>query len=99
VPTPVGHHDRSILQHVQAGRHVLLRLHFDRQDELLAKGAGALDLRPQLRAALEKARKFKCPIVVAKKDARLSTGYESRSLPPLALRRRERNRSAGSRVP
>jgi hypothetical protein len=27
-----------------------------------------LDLRPQLRAALEKARKFKCPIVVAKLD-------------------------------
>src|SRR5271166_4803423 len=32
------------------------------------KGADALDLRPQLRAALEKARKLKCPIVVAKLD-------------------------------
>jgi DNA invertase Pin-like site-specific DNA recombinase len=32
------------------------------------KGADALDLRPQLRAALDKARKLKCPIVVAKLD-------------------------------
>ena len=30
------------------------------------KGADALDLRPQLRVALDKARKLKCPIVVAK---------------------------------
>ena len=32
------------------------------------KGADALDLRPQLRFALDKARKLKCPIVVAKLD-------------------------------
>jgi DNA invertase Pin-like site-specific DNA recombinase len=32
------------------------------------KGADALDLRPQLRAALDRARKLKCPIVVAKLD-------------------------------
>ena len=32
------------------------------------KGVDALDLRPQLRAALDKARKLKCPIVVAKLD-------------------------------
>jgi DNA invertase Pin-like site-specific DNA recombinase len=32
------------------------------------KGADALDLRPQLRIALDKARKLKCPIVVAKLD-------------------------------
>lgn len=32
------------------------------------KGADALDLRPQLRLALDKARKLKCPIVVAKLD-------------------------------
>jgi DNA invertase Pin-like site-specific DNA recombinase len=32
------------------------------------KGADALDLRPQLRVALDKARKLKCPIVVAKLD-------------------------------
>ena len=32
------------------------------------KGADALDLRPQLRLALDRARKLKCPIVVAKLD-------------------------------
>jgi DNA invertase Pin-like site-specific DNA recombinase len=32
------------------------------------KGADALELRPQLRVALDKARKLKCPIVVAKLD-------------------------------
>src|SRR6516225_1527034 len=32
------------------------------------KGADALQLRPQLREALDKARKLKCPIVVAKLD-------------------------------
>src|ERR1700722_3038618 len=32
------------------------------------KGADALDLRPQLRLALDQARKLKCPIVVAKLD-------------------------------
>jgi DNA invertase Pin-like site-specific DNA recombinase len=32
------------------------------------KGVDALDLRPQLRTALDKARKLKCPIVVAKLD-------------------------------
>jgi DNA invertase Pin-like site-specific DNA recombinase len=32
------------------------------------RGSDALDLRPQLRAALERARKFKCPVVVAKLD-------------------------------
>ena len=32
------------------------------------KGADALDLRPQLRIALDRARKLKCPIVVAKLD-------------------------------
>jgi DNA invertase Pin-like site-specific DNA recombinase len=32
------------------------------------KGADALELRPELRLALDKARKLKCPIVVAKLD-------------------------------
>jgi hypothetical protein len=32
------------------------------------KGVDALDLRPQLRAALDRAHKLKCPIVVAKLD-------------------------------
>jgi DNA invertase Pin-like site-specific DNA recombinase len=32
------------------------------------KGADALDLRPQLRLALDRARKLRCPIVVAKLD-------------------------------
>src|ERR1700722_5870131 len=32
------------------------------------KGVDALELRPQLRVALDKARKLKCPIVVAKLD-------------------------------
>jgi DNA invertase Pin-like site-specific DNA recombinase len=32
------------------------------------KGADALELRPQLRVALDKARKLKCPIVVANLD-------------------------------
>ena len=32
------------------------------------KGADALDRRPQLAAALEAARKAKCPVVVAKLD-------------------------------
>jgi DNA invertase Pin-like site-specific DNA recombinase len=32
------------------------------------KGSDALDLRPQLRLALDKARKLRCPIVVAKLD-------------------------------
>src|SRR5215471_11821091 len=32
------------------------------------KGADALELRPQLRLALDKARKLRCPIVVAKLD-------------------------------
>ena len=32
------------------------------------KGADALDRRPQLKAALAAARKFKCPIIVAKLD-------------------------------
>src|SRR5271155_1689509 len=32
------------------------------------KGTDALELRPQLRSALDKARKRKCPIVVAKLD-------------------------------
>jgi DNA invertase Pin-like site-specific DNA recombinase len=31
-------------------------------------GADALDLRPQLRLALDEARRLKCPIVVAKLD-------------------------------
>src|ERR1700759_4296738 len=32
------------------------------------KGAGALDRRPELAAALARARKLKCPVVVAKLD-------------------------------
>lgn len=32
------------------------------------KGADALDLRPQLRAALDAARRAKCPVIVAKLD-------------------------------
>ena len=35
------------------------------------KGADALELRPQLRLALDKARKLRCPIVVAKLDLKL----------------------------
>jgi DNA invertase Pin-like site-specific DNA recombinase len=41
---------------------------FEHVEVETGKGADALDLRPQLRLALDKARKLKCPIVVAKLD-------------------------------
>jgi DNA invertase Pin-like site-specific DNA recombinase len=41
---------------------------FEHVEVETGKGADALDLRPQLRLALDRARKLKCPIVVAKLD-------------------------------
>src|SRR5260221_6641774 len=50
------------------------------------KGADALDRRPQLAAALEAARKAKCPVVVAKldrlsRDVHFISGLMSRKVP------------------
>jgi DNA invertase Pin-like site-specific DNA recombinase len=45
-----------------------LKLAGEHVDVETGKGTDVLELRPQLRAALEKARKLKCPIVVAKLD-------------------------------
>jgi hypothetical protein len=50
------------------------------------KGADALERRPQLAAALDMARKLKCPVVVAKfdrlsRDVHFISGLMSRKVP------------------
>jgi DNA invertase Pin-like site-specific DNA recombinase len=45
-----------------------LAVAFEHVEIETGKGADGLDLRPQLRLALDRARKLRCPIVVAKLD-------------------------------
>jgi DNA invertase Pin-like site-specific DNA recombinase len=45
-----------------------LTVAFEHVEVETGKGAEALDLRPQLRLALDRARRLRCPIVVAKLD-------------------------------